>query len=140
MWQVNTIQGLEKTQKISFEGGTHIDDFLDVIEQAKNAMTPEQRAELADAAFDNLQYFLIGGAGVGIGAFLILDDMADFGKFNFGWTPLWRKEHPTWFHHWQYGLIALIVGLVFLGIGLWLTLKQIGWKPSQLREIMDYSD
>ena len=95
-------------------------------------LTEEQEAKLADAAFDNLPYLVIGGGAFLIGSFLVIDDIADFGKFNFGWNPLWQKEHPTWFHHWQWGVLLVIIGLMVLGVGIWRVLQDIGWKPSQV--------
>ena len=95
-------------------------------------LTEEQVEKLPDAFFDEMPYLLIGGGAIVIGSFLIIDDIADFGKFNFGWSPLWKKEHESWFHHWQWGVIILVFGLILFLIGIWKILKDIGWSPSQL--------
>ncbi len=43
------------------------------------------------------------------GAWMLIDDAKDLGKFS---TP----DHPSPIHHWQWGILALIIGVGASGI------------------------
>jgi len=46
---------------------------------------------------------------IGVGTYLLIDDLKDFGFFS-------TKDHPSPLHHWQYGLVLLLGGLLSLPI------------------------
>ena len=46
---------------------------------------------------------------IGVGTYLLIDDLKDFGFFS-------TKDHPSPLHHWQYGLLLLLGGLLSLPI------------------------
>ena len=48
---------------------------------------------------------------IGVGTYLLIDDLKDFGFFS-------TKDHPSPLHHWQYGLILLLGGLISLPISI----------------------
>ena len=53
---------------------------------------------------------LISGIGmIAAGVWMILDDIKDFGKFSY-------PGHPSPIHHWQHGLVLLILGLIMCGL------------------------
>ena len=60
-------------------------------------------------------------AGVGLvlaGVAMLVDDAKDLGKFSY-------PGHPSPLHHWQWGLLALILGLGAAGAGALLLLRQL---------------
>jgi len=51
-----------------------------------------------------------------IGDLLLVDDAHDLFKFKYFGRPF-HKDHPSFLHHWQYGLIMSLIGEIMQAIG-----------------------
>ena len=71
-----------------------------------------------DTIQEHLPLILGGAICLASGAILLFDDVKDFGDFA---TP----EHPSPIHHWQWGVILIILGAVVLAIALILLIVKL---------------
>lgn len=63
--------------------------------------------------------FLVGGGIATVwGIWMLWDDLSDFGSSK-------TKTHTGFFHHWMWGILSVVVGLILLIIGIAKTLFTI---------------
>jgi len=67
------------------------------------------REKIEDWLPYNLPLLVSGLIISGLGAFLIIDDVRDYGLFS---TP----KHPMPIHHWQLGAFLFMLGLIIIAI------------------------
>lgn len=80
--------------------------------------------ELSEALESNAYLFVLGGGLFALGTFLLFDDIADFGEYSYKAYPhsVHDHDHPLPLHHWQYGVILIILALIvftYAGMRVW---------------------